>query len=117
LACPGLLGRPVENDNTAMDAEPKRKRRWFQFSLRTLLVVVTAVAIVCALLSRIPNEISWKQIQSIKVGMTEDEVREILGRPNAVSPNDYGGVDWKYGGFDEDCVEFRNGRVVSADKF
>jgi hypothetical protein len=32
-----------------MDADPpKRKRRWFQFSLRTLLVVVTLVAVACA---------------------------------------------------------------------
>ena len=27
---------------------PKRKRRWFQFSLRTLLAVVTIVAVDCA---------------------------------------------------------------------
>ena len=36
-----------------MDAEPtkadppKRKRRWFQFSLRTLLIAVTVLAVVC----------------------------------------------------------------------
>jgi len=40
-------------DNAAMEAEqpisgpPKRKRRWFQFSLRTLLVFTVVVAIVC----------------------------------------------------------------------
>jgi outer membrane protein assembly factor BamE (lipoprotein component of BamABCDE complex) len=79
-----------------MPDQPSPRRR-FQFRLRTLFVVFTVAAIVCAILSRIPNEISWKQVQSIKVGMTEDEVRELLGRPNAVSPNDYGGVDWKYG--------------------
>jgi hypothetical protein len=34
-------------------AEPlKRKRRWYQFSLRTLLIVVLIVAIPCALLGR-----------------------------------------------------------------
>ncbi len=98
-------------------AETKRKRRWFQFSLRTLFVGVAAVAVVCAVVSRIPNEITWKQVQSIKVGMTEDEVRELLGRPNAVSPNESGGIDWKYGGEDEDRIEFKNGRVVSAMKF
>jgi hypothetical protein len=26
---------------------PKRKRRWFQFSLRTLMIVVTLVAVLC----------------------------------------------------------------------
>jgi hypothetical protein len=27
---------------------PKRKRRWFQFSLRSLLLVVTLLAVPCA---------------------------------------------------------------------
>ena len=31
----------MPTDNAAMEAEPKRKRRWFQFSLRTLLIGVT----------------------------------------------------------------------------
>jgi hypothetical protein len=31
-----------------MDAEPKRKRRWFQFSLRTLLILVALLASACA---------------------------------------------------------------------
>jgi hypothetical protein len=36
-------------DNGAMEAEPpKRKRRWFQFSLRTLMIVVTLLAVACA---------------------------------------------------------------------
>ena len=42
-----LLPLPAVADNAAMQAEPpkadppKRKRRWFQFSLRTLMIVVT----------------------------------------------------------------------------
>ena len=41
-----LLPLPAVGDNAAMDeppnAEPpKRKRRWFQFSLRSLLIMVT----------------------------------------------------------------------------
>jgi hypothetical protein len=43
---------PAVGDNGAMEAEPKRKRRWFQFSLRTLLIVVVIVAIPCAWLGR-----------------------------------------------------------------
>ena len=40
-------------DNAAMQAEPpkaeppKRKRRWFQFSLRTLMIGVTLLAVGC----------------------------------------------------------------------
>jgi hypothetical protein len=48
----GLLRRPVENDNAAMDAEPKRKRRWFQFSLRTLLIGVTLLAVACGYVAK-----------------------------------------------------------------
>ena len=36
-------------DNAPMDADPpKRKRRWFQFSLRTLLIGVTLLAVLSA---------------------------------------------------------------------
>jgi hypothetical protein len=31
----------MPTDNAAVETEPKRKRRWFQFSLRTLMIVVT----------------------------------------------------------------------------
>jgi hypothetical protein len=46
----GLLLRPVAADNAAMEAEPTKaepsmgKRRRLQFSLRTLLVILTIVA-------------------------------------------------------------------------
>jgi hypothetical protein len=33
-----LLRLPAVRDNAAMEAEPKRKRRWLQFSLRSLLI-------------------------------------------------------------------------------
>ncbi len=45
---------PAVGDNGAMEAEPptvdppKRRRRWFQFSLRTLLSLVTLLAAACA---------------------------------------------------------------------
>ncbi len=44
---------PAPADNAAMEAEPpnadppKRKRRWFQFSLRTLLIGVTIFSVSC----------------------------------------------------------------------
>ena len=40
-----LLRPPAVRDNAAMEAAPKRQRRWFQFSLRTLLIGVTVVAL------------------------------------------------------------------------
>jgi type VI protein secretion system component VasK len=48
-----LLRLPAVGDNAAMEAEPpvaaepKRKRRWFQFSLRTLMIAVTLLAVAC----------------------------------------------------------------------
>ena len=43
-ACVHQLGdaEPIEA------APPERKRRWYQFSLRTLLIVVTLLAVPCA---------------------------------------------------------------------
>ena len=46
-----LLRRLAVRDNAAMEAAPaeaeppKRKRRWFQFSLRTLMIGVTLLAV------------------------------------------------------------------------
>jgi hypothetical protein len=48
-----LLKLPAARDNAAMETEPlkadppKRKRRWFQFRLRTLMIGVTLLAIPC----------------------------------------------------------------------
>jgi hypothetical protein len=53
-ACHPLLPLPAVGDNAAMQTEPptaeppKLKRCWFQFSLRTLLIGVTLLAIPCA---------------------------------------------------------------------
>jgi hypothetical protein len=48
---------PAPADNAAMEAEPikgeppKRKRRWFQFSLRTLMIFTAVVAVGCGWLA------------------------------------------------------------------
>ena len=53
-----LLRLHVAADNAAMQTEPpkaeppKRKRRWFQFSLRTLLIVVAVLAVLCGYVAR-----------------------------------------------------------------
>jgi hypothetical protein len=52
-----LLRLPSVGDNAAMEADPpkaappKRKRRWFQFSLRTLLIGVTLLAVLLGVIS------------------------------------------------------------------
>jgi hypothetical protein len=53
-----LLRQPAAADNAAMQTEPpeadapKRKRRWFQFSLRSLLIGVTIFCLVGGWLGR-----------------------------------------------------------------
>jgi Leucine Rich repeat len=47
-----LLRLPAVGDNAAMSESPKRKRRWLQFSLRSLLVFTAIVAVGCAWLGR-----------------------------------------------------------------
>jgi hypothetical protein len=50
---------------------PKRKRRWFQFRLRTLMIVVTLLATVCAY-------VSW-QMRIVRERQAEVN-REVEGR-------------------------------------
>jgi hypothetical protein len=51
---PALPPLPAVGDNATVQTEPpkaeppKRERRWFQFSLRTLLIVVTLLSVPCA---------------------------------------------------------------------
>jgi hypothetical protein len=58
----GLLRRPAVADNAAMEVDPpkaeppKRKRRCFQFSLRSLLIFIAAVALAC---SWIGHQLDW----------------------------------------------------------
>jgi hypothetical protein len=77
--------------NAAMEAEPikaalpKRKRRWFQFSLRTLLIVTTVVAVQCAVC--LPIFRDWQKYNS-----TAERVRrvsELLRRDFPMRPLDW----------------------------
>jgi Tfp pilus assembly major pilin PilA len=43
---------------------PKRKRRWFQFSLRTLMIVVAIVAVQCAVC--LPMLKKWQTQQKMR---------------------------------------------------
>jgi hypothetical protein len=73
-----LLRPPVVGDNAAMldpsNAEPpKRKRRWFQFSLRSLLVVVTLFSLVCACATRNRRDVKewWRRVTGGQVVIIE----------------------------------------------
>ena len=60
---------PAPADNAAMEAEPpktepsKRKRRWFQFSLRTLMVAVTLLAAACWGVSAWRSHVLWQHYE------------------------------------------------------
>jgi hypothetical protein len=57
--------------NAAMDAEPpkadppKRKRRWFQFSVRTLLIGVTVLSMCCAYFGG-SAKVAWERSAMLK---------------------------------------------------
>jgi hypothetical protein len=65
-----LLWRHAVGDNPAMEAEPskadppKRKRRWFQFSLRTLLIAVAIVCVACDWLDKAATV--WQRTAMLK---------------------------------------------------
>jgi hypothetical protein len=64
---------------------PKRKRRWFQFSLRTLVIVVTLFALPCSYVSR-QAIIVRKRLQELDRLTPEHSIYVIL------DPNDSRGV-------------------------
>jgi hypothetical protein len=70
---------------------PKRKRRWFQFSLRTLLIFTLVCAIACAWVARRmerkrKEREAVKAIESLNGAAHYDYVIERLGKPS--------GPDW-----------------------
>ena len=71
-----------------MEAEPikaepvKRKRRWFQFSLRTLMIGVTVVAVIAVVIFAVTSRIAHeKRIKDITDSLN-------LGRPPPLSQDD-----------------------------
>jgi hypothetical protein len=80
-----------------MTEPPKRKRRWFQFSLRTLLIGVTLLAVARAyvgqqveivsnrraLLDRIVSKGSWYLSEE---GFTSAKMKRTLGGSNLYDP-------------------------------
>ena len=63
---------------------PKRKRRWFQFSLRTLLIVVTLLAVPCWFVHELvfrPREIQREEEAAKKVAEGANMVTTIRTLP------------------------------------
>ncbi len=99
-----LLRRRVAADNAAMETEPtiadppKRKRRWFQFSLRTLLIGVSIWSAIAALVPPVVREVraahlrtlmtldvrggpgSSVDLQNARL-LTDEQSRQLLFRP------------------------------------
>lgn len=87
--------------------------------MRTSLVLFSLVFIYsCALNQSIGNRIrGGKDLSKIEVGMTQEQVREILGKPKSVSTTGCNGTigtscrhRWSYG---RTKIRFENGRVSS----
>jgi cytoskeletal protein RodZ len=81
---PAACGR----DNAAMEADPpktnppKRKRRWFQFSLRTLFVVVTLIAAACWVVidrRRLIRERDESELKAEQAVRTQAELNTVIG--------------------------------------
>jgi hypothetical protein len=62
-----------------MDAKPHH-RRWFQFGMPTLMVAAAICAVVAFVLFTGP--ISREEFNRIRLGMTQEDVQSILGKPD-----------------------------------
>ncbi len=76
-----------------MSKPPKRKRRWFQFSLRTLLIGVTLLAVACAYVgwqAKIVRERRAELNRASKCGWSEspapmNRASSVVGREETLS--------------------------------
>jgi hypothetical protein len=101
-----LLRLPAPADNAAMQTDPpksdppKRKRRWFQFSLRTLLIVVLIAAIPCAWLrSKIEQKRQERQtVEAILKSGGDVKYDYQIANPPATAP----GLGWLRGTLGEE---------------
>jgi outer membrane protein assembly factor BamE (lipoprotein component of BamABCDE complex) len=59
---------------------PAPKRCWC-FTLRTLFVMVTVACLAAATWRAIPRTVTFEETAHIKIGMTQDQVRELIGEP------------------------------------
>jgi hypothetical protein len=88
---------------------PKRKRRWFQFSLRTLLIVVTLLAAICGIVTP-----EWK-FASERAALIERTVAAggIVGKSDAPLPN---GPNWIQRALGDSVIEFIAAPALATDE-
>lgn len=92
-----------------------------RFSLRTLLIVVAVAAVISLAGAAIHHEyvrvthvLTSEELRAVKIGMTPEEVRAILGKPTGTEEKN-GRTIWTYGLFDT-FIEFENGKCVSVEQ-
>ena len=83
-----------------MEAEPpKRKRRWFQFTLRTLLVFTAMVAVVCAFVGWVAEAERKERASSeetrtlAEIGMLDAGFKEYKAEWGDYPPSDFSHLD------------------------
>jgi hypothetical protein len=88
-------------------------KKWqFRFGLKGLLSLVAVCAVATLIYSWTPNYVTTAELSRLKRGMTPDEVRSILGEPDAFTGHvrDQAG-NWYYGLLSI-VVVFENGVYV-----
>ena len=68
-----------------------------RFTLRTLLVVVAICAVGVFVYSWLPNYVTATELNQLRRGMTQEEVRDILGAPDSIVRYRAGNERWNYG--------------------
>lgn len=68
-----------------------------RFTIRTLLIVVAACAFGAFVYSWLPNYVTATQLNQLRRGMTQEEVRAILGAPDSIKRYRDGNELWNYG--------------------
>jgi hypothetical protein len=98
-----LLRLLATGDNAVMQTEPgkgdvaktdppKRKRRWFQFSLRTLIVVMAIVAVQCAVC--LPMLREWKERDEYRRELVRRTIHFMSASPRAQGPTIKAALTW-----------------------